>query len=66
VPISRAVKTGGPARFGPAHSGFVGPGLKSPDKKRATKSRPEPGPVRAFGPARFFFKKNIFKAIDEG
>jgi hypothetical protein len=55
--IGRAVKTGGPTRFGPAHSGFVGPDLKSLGKKRAAKSRSEPGPVRAFVPARFLKKK---------
>jgi hypothetical protein len=37
-----------------------GPGLKSPDKKRAAKSRPEPDPIRAFGPARFLKKKKQF------
>jgi hypothetical protein len=42
-------------------SGSVGSGLKSPGKKRATKLRPEPGPERAFGPARFFFKKTFLK-----
>ncbi|KAG4914486.1 hypothetical protein JHK87_052043 [Glycine soja] len=38
--MTRAVKTGGPARFGPAHSGFGlhRAGLKSPDEKRARKS----------------------------
>jgi hypothetical protein len=55
----RAVKTGGPTRFRPAHSGFVGPDLKSLGKKRAAKSRSEPGPVRAFVPARFLKKKNL-------
>jgi hypothetical protein len=60
---SRAVKTGGPARYGPVHSGFglSRAGLKSPDKKRAEKVWPGPGPVRASGLAHiffpFFFKK---------
>ncbi|KAH1248436.1 hypothetical protein GmHk_05G012031 [Glycine max] len=44
---TRAAKTGGPARFGPAHSGFglYRAGLKSPDEKRARKSmaRARPG-----------------------
>jgi hypothetical protein len=64
----RAVKTGGSARFGPAHSGFglSRIGLKSPDKKRAEKVWPGPGPVRAFEPAHIFFllkkKKLLSKA----
>lgn len=47
--ILRAVKTGGPARFGPAQSGF---GLH---RAGLGKVWPEPGPVRAFGPAHIFF-----------
>jgi dihydroxyacetone kinase len=56
--LSRAVKTGGSANFGPAHSGFVGSTLKSPDKKRMQNQGPSP--------ARFLKKIYIFKAIDEG
>jgi hypothetical protein len=53
VQPTRAVKTGGPFQASPF--GLCRAGLKSPDKKRATKIRPETGPVWAFGPVRIFF-----------
>jgi hypothetical protein len=55
----RAVRAARPVLGRPIRaSGFVGPGLKSPNKKQAAKLRPEPGPIRALGPARF--KKKTF------
>jgi hypothetical protein len=55
---------GGPAHFGPAHSGFglCRAELKNPDKKWARKIRPESGPVRALGLSGRpeFLKKMIF------
>jgi len=51
--ITRAVKTGYPARIGPAHDGLellrAGPGQKGPEDKRAQKYLPKPGPLRATG-----------------
>jgi hypothetical protein len=59
IVVDRAVKMDGPA-----HSGFVGPGLKSTGKKRAAKSRLEPSPVRALGLSGrpgFFINKTFLK-----
>ncbi|KAK2382863.1 hypothetical protein QL285_070376 [Trifolium repens] len=56
--LTRAVKTGGPACFGPTLSGFgfCRAGLKSSDENRAAKIVLKPGPVRALGLlGRFFF-----------
>lgn len=54
---SRAVKTGGPACFGPAHSGFGlhRAGLKSPDEKRARKSMAQARPGTGFRASPHFF-----------
>lgn len=55
--ILRAVKTGGPARFGPTHSGFGlhRAGLKSPDEKRARKSMARARPGTGFRASPHFF-----------
>lgn len=54
---TRAVKTGGPARFGPTHSGFGlhRAGLKSPDEKRARKSMARARPGTGFRASPHFF-----------